>query len=483
MVTSELATFAGTGGLGEAVLSLSKGLKALGHDVSVMLPFYRRVDRHVREYGVSPERIDVLLRERRVEVRIVEPKTPAPSEPRVILIDQPDLFDRPMLYGPPYGEYPDNAERFALFSRAALAVIEKLALDPDIIHLHDWPAGLAPVFVALGGDPERKHRTVLTIHNLAFQGLFDLQKGSLVGIPSRLLGPDALEFYHRLSFLKGGIVFSDLVTTVSPSYAKEILTEAGGMGLDGVLRERRQDLVGIVNGIDHAVWDPEHDAVLPARFSASDKRGKPACKAAAQSAIGLPQNADAMLSAVVSRFTGQKGLDLLAEVIAEIAHHPIQIAIHGNGDPHLELLLSELARVHPDRIGVKVGYDGALARLLFAGADAVLVPSRFEPCGLSQLHGLRYGAVPIVRATGGLKDTVTDVGKDRDLGNGFAFDGLGAPPFIQAILRAEEMYRRPDAWMPIVDRGMREDHSSLRAAREYVKAYERALEFPPHRTL
>jgi starch synthase len=481
MITSELATFAGTGGLGEAVLALSKGLRALGHEVAALLPLYGVVDRGARAYEARAEKLEIDLGGRRIEARLIEAGRGDPDDPRVLLVDQPGLFDRPHLYGPPYGAYADNAERFAFLANAALRAIDMLGLAPDIVHVHDWPLGLVPVFLALAGDRARKHRSVLTVHNLAFQGLFDLEKARALGIPARLLVPNGLEFYQRLSFLKGGISFADLVTTVSPSYAKEILTEAGGMGLDGVLRERRQDLVGIVNGIDTALWDPERDRGLPERFRASDRRGKAACKAAAQEALELPLDAKAMLCAVVSRFTSQKGLDLVAEVATAIAHRPIQIAIHGSGDPHLEALLCELARVHPQRIAVRLGYDGELARLLFAGADAVLVPSRFEPCGLSQLYGLRYGALPIVRATGGLKDTVVEIEKDPDLGNGFVFDGLGAPPFIQAILRAEDMYRRPEAWAPIVDRAMREDHSAVRAAREYSKAYERALEFPPHR--
>jgi starch synthase len=400
----------------------------------------------------------------------------------VVLFDAPEYFDRPNLYGRPYEEYPDNAERDALFARASLSAIDQLGLSPDIVHAHDWPTGLVPVYLALERDRRSSLRTVFTVHNLAFQGLFPLEKAGALDLPQAIVVPEGLEFYHRLSFMKGGLMFADVLTTVSPEYAREIQTEGGGMGLDGVARKRRQDLFGILNGIDHTLWNPRTNPFLPAHFDAQDLSGKAICKAKAQEAMGLAVREDAMLCTSVSRITAQKGFDLFAGALVEVAHRPIQIAIHGNGDPHLESLVLDLARVHPSHVAVRIGFDPGLAQLLFGGADAVLVPSRFEPGGLAQLHGLAYGAVPIVRATGGLKDTVTDVERDPDQGSGFVFDGLGAPALAQALLRAEAMYRRPEAWRALMARGMAGDHAATTSAANYVKVYQRALEFAPHRS-
>lgn len=479
IITSELATYAGTGGLGEAVASLSRGLVVLGHQVTVLLPFYRSVDRAKRSYDKRSEVIDVRLGAQTRRASLFEPKERAASDPRVLLIDLPEYFDRHALYGEPYADYGDNGERFAFFSKAALNALEVLAIWPEVVHAHDWPTGLVPVLMSLDPDRPPDRRSVFTVHNLSFQGLFGLELARSIGLPERLLVPSGLEFYHRLSFAKGGLLFADLLTTVSKTYARDILTEAHGMGLDGVLRDRRQDLFGILNGIDAEVWDPSADPRLPQRFDAADLIGKAACKEKAQAAMGLPLRSDAMLCVAVSRLTTQKGLDLLPDVSLAIDHRPIQIAIHGGGDPHLEAMMADLARVRPDRVAVRIGFDADLAHLLFAGADAVLVPSRFEPCGLAQLYGLRYGAVPIVRATGGLAETVIDVEHFPEEGNGFAFDGVGAPPIVQAILRAEALFRAPEAWRAVVERAMRVDHSATGAAGRYVEAYARALELPP----
>jgi starch synthase len=477
MITSELASLAGTGGLGEAVLSLSRGLVALGHEVTVVLPFYASVDRRSRPFRPKSEPMEVMLGGRPISVGVVELDAHG-GEPGVVMLDVPAYFDRPHLYGRPYADYEDNADRFALLARASIQAIDALDLRPDIVHAHDWQAGLAPVYLATQSALPPHVRSVFTVHNLAFQGLFDLAKAASLDLPRSLLVPEALEFYGRLSFIKGGLVFGDVLTTVSPDYAREIQTEAGGMGLDGVLRKRRQDLFGILNGIDAAVWNPRTNSALPAPFDADDLAGKSLCKAEAQRAMGLPVSAEAMLAVSVSRIAMQKGFDLLADASATIAHRPIQVAVHGGGDPHLEALLHDLAREHPQNVAVRIGYDASFAQVLFGGGDAVIVPSRFEPCGLAQMHGLAYGAVPIVRATGGLKDTVFDVDKDPEAGNGFVFEGLAGAALAQAMLRAEAMFRRPEEWRTIMRRGMREDHSSVGAAKKYVEAYERARSFP-----
>lgn len=355
-----------------------------------------------------------------------------------------------------------------------------LALDPEIVHAHDWQTGLVPIYAALSPRGQRRPRTIFTVHNLAFQGLFEPDVPVRLGLPGELMAPGArLEFFGKASFLKAGLACADMITTVSPSYAREITTGPHGVGLDGVLRSRGDALVGIVNGIDPAIWNPATDASLPAHFDAGDMNGKATCKAALQRRLGLPISSEAMLVSWVSRLTWQKGVDLLEHVVPSLLSRSIQWAILGTGDRSLEDQVLRLKTRYPDRVATRIAFDVDLAHLMFGGGDAVLVPSRFEPCGLVQLYGLCYGAVPIVRRTGGLADTVMDCTLEPLHGNGFAFDGEDAGSVVHALTRAHDVFLEKDRWRAIQTRAMRSDHSVRTMAASYEEVYRETLRRAP----
>jgi len=462
MVSSEAAPLAKTGGLGDVVGALPAALREFGDEVAVMIPRYGSIDlkgmRLVYDHAV------IYLGPVRYEAAIYQADAAFP----LYLVDCPALYGRKEYYGESGKDYPDNHIRFAVFARAALTVARGL-FRPDIFHCHDWQAGLVPALLrsTFAMDPTfLGAKTLFTIHNLGFQGLFPKTALAEAALDPALFRPDGLEFFGRVSYIKGGIAFADALNTVSPTYAREIQTPEFGFGLDGALRARADALTGILNGADYGEWDPRTDAFLPARYSADDLSGKKVCKRELLAEFGLPAAAmDRPLMGIVSRFTPQKGTDLLAEVAGEIVAENVSLVVLGTGQPEYEAVFRQLAAEHPDHIAVRVGFDNALAHRIEAGADLFPMPSRYEPCGLNQIYSLRYGTVPVVRATGGLDDTI-------DEETGFKFAEPSGQALLEAVRSAVRAFSNGDAWRETMRRGMRKDFSWRVSAARYSALYQ-----------
>ena len=473
MVTPEAHPFAKTGGLAEVAAALPAALARLGHSVTLVLPRYRDAAQ-----GAEPStRIELQIGGQIFSVGFVEQTLP--DGIRAVLVDVPELFNRPGLYGVAGHDFPDNALRFAVLSRAALEYARRRGERLDLIHAHDWQTGLVPVYQKMhfwndpivGGVP-----VVFTIHNLAFQGIFGPAALQGIGLGWEVMHPEALEYWGNISLLKGGINFSERITTVSPTYAREIQTPAFGFGMDGVLRRRADDLVGIVNGIDTGRWNPAADPFSP-HYSSEHLDGKRKAKRALLDEVHLPANDAAVkrpLIGLISRLTDQKGFDLIAAAADSLMSLDAGWVMLGSGEPHYEELWTRLAARYPDRVSATIGFDERLAHLIEAGADMFLMPSRFEPCGLNQLYSLRYGTVPIVRATGGLDDTVVDA--DEAGGNGIKFADLTPGALTGAVRRALELFDESARWEALQRAGMARDSSWDVSAREYVKVYRHARE-------
>jgi starch synthase len=473
MVASEVHPFAKTGGLADVAGALPQALGRLGHRVDVVMPRYRGITA-----GSPGGRLMVSLGG---DVHLADWSTLADGPVRTVFVHQPDYFERDFLYGAASRDYPDNPERFAFLSQAALAWAASTGDRFDVVHAHDWQAGLVALLVerAVAWPGGVRPSTVFTIHNLAYQGVFDASWLPRLGLPWDLLHVAALEYWNRISFLKGGIVFSDVVTTVSPRYAMEIQTPELGFGFDGILRSRTADLVGILNGIDYDRWDPERDLNLPVPFSASKMAGKAAAKRRVLEAFGLPRTPDARrrpLVAMISRMVEQKGFDLLDQVAGALPALGASFVLLGSGEPRYERQWRDLAAQHPSRIGVRIGFDDALAHLMEGGADLFLMPSKFEPCGLNQMYSLRYGTVPVVHATGGLADTVRDVDGPSGRGTGFTFTEYSPVALLSTLGRALALFENKPAWRRVQKAGMREDFSWDASATRYVGVYERAMQ-------
>jgi starch synthase len=473
MVSSEASPWAKSGGLADVVGSLPAALAKLGHPVATVIPRYMGA----KAADATPviRNLPIFLANRIWPVSIWELQR---EGPRLYFVDQPELFDRPGLYGDSAGDFPDNHIRFALLSRAALEVSRRL-FPADIIHCHDWQAGLVPAYLR---DPRSADpalfgiRTLLTIHNLGYQGLFDHRALREVGLPAAFDNPDGVEFWGRLNFLKAGIVFADALNTVSRTYAQEIQTPEYGFGLDGLLRERRHVLHGIVNGVDYDRWNPETDLLIPARYSASDLTGKQTCKRELLAEMGLPAKAmDRPLIGIVSRFASQKGFDLIGEAADAILAEDVYLAVLGNGEAQWETLFRALQAKHPDRIAVKLGYDDPLAHRIEAGSDMFLMPSRYEPCGLNQIYSLRYGTVPVVRATGGLEDTIKAAPAPDS--TGFKFHDYNGEALLEAVRQASRSWTRRKDWTAMMVRGMQQDFSWIASAAEYSRLYRNVASF------
>jgi starch synthase len=482
MIASEAVPYAKTGGLADVLGALPRELARLGHEVRLVLPKYGTVDgaaHGLKEWG----RVAVPAASGVVSAVIEEGRLPD-SGVGVFTIGHEPFFGRRGLYGEAGADYPDNLQRFAFFCRAAMELLLALAKvarwTPDVLHAHDWQAALSIVYLKSlhARRPEFKSlATVFTIHNLGYQGLFPAAAFPATGLGSNFFTPKTLEFYGQANLLKGGLVFADLITAVSPTYSHEIQGAEFGFGLDGVLRERKDRLAGVVNGIDVDEWNPATDPNLPARYSVSDLAGKRICKEALQKELGLPVR-NVPLLAAISRFTPQKGLDLIAAVLPELMRLDVQVALLGTGDPALELQFQSLRMRYPDRLGVRIGFDEKLARNIEAGADLFLMPSRYEPCGLSQLYSMRYGTVPIVRKTGGLADTVvpyTPRTAAEGRATGFAFSDATPDALLTSILLALRVYANPSEWASLVQAGMATDVSWEKSAKEYEALYRKAL--------
>ncbi len=474
MLAAECTPYAWTGGLGDVVGSLPTALRKLGADVRVALPHYGSIDPAIPTIPATGDSFAVPMNgvTRRGSVGLVE-QCPFP----LYLIGSDDYFaNRPDLYG-----YPDDGHRFVFFSRGALEAMRTMRWQPDVVHCHDWHAGLVPNWIHAGranGDHADSPATALTIHNLAYQGHFGEEILEAAGLAEGgfLEHPTDPELTPRLNFLARGIRYADAVNTVSATYAREILTPAYGERLDPLLRERHDGIAGIVNGIDTVAFDPASDPHLPATFSVRNLAERAHNKAALQRELGLPVEADTPLLGMVSRLADHKGLDLLAPVVPHIVERGAQLAVLGTGDPRHHELLTQASREHPRHVGLALRFDPPLAQRIYGGSDIFLMPSRHEPCGLGQLIAMRYGSIPVVRATGGLADTVEDFDARTGVGTGFVFHRYDPIDFFGAIARALETYRYPDAWWALMRRGMSRDSSWDAAARTYLELYGQALE-------
>jgi starch synthase len=470
-VASEAAPFSKTGGLGDVCGALPAALGELGLEVRVLTPLYSSVQRTgLRRAGVS---VPLEFPFGRVTAELWTSE--ARRRTRFEFVDIPGLFDRPKLYGA-----PDDARRFAAFSLAALSLTQLTGFSPHIVQLNDWPTGLAALARSTSYARTSVGRAVCVfgLHNLAYQGNFPKSEMDALGIPWRRFTTDGVEFYDRLSFLKAGLVYSDALITVSPTYAEEILTPEGGFGLDGVLRERRGVLHGILNGVDTDEWNSSADELLPAQFSWTDFSGRSVCRASVLERFRISAPSDGWpIFGAVGRMVDQKGTDLMQEAVPKFLEQGARMVVVGSGDAELEGRWRELAQHFPGRLGVHLGFDNELAHLVEAGADFFVMPSRFEPCGLNQMYSLMYGAVPIVRSVGGLKDTVVDA--SRADGNGIVFEEATVDALVAALSRAVELHRQPERIASLRARGMARDFSWKTAARKYAAVYEQLLRDGP----
>jgi len=476
--TSEAVPFAKTGGLADVAGALPRALAEIGCDVRVVLPGYRSIDRAKSGFLLIGEAAVPLGRDP-VSVQFFEGRLPGSAVP-VYLVASTRFFDRGGLYGEAGADYADNLERFTVFCRGVLALLHHLAWPAQVLHCQDWQTALLPVWLRLEPrDPIlTATSTLLTIHNLAYQGLFPAGLLPLTGLRPEFFTPRGIEFYGKINLLKGGLVTADLLSTVSEQYAREIQTEEFGCGLEGVLRERARDLVGILNGVDYSAWDPAHDPLIPARYTPEDLTGKGVCKADLQRALDLAPDPKTPLIGMITRLADQKGLDLVAATLEVILGLGAEFALLGAGDPAYQTLFKEMGKRYRGRAGVTLGFDEGLAHRIEAGADMFLMPSRYEPSGLNQLYSLRYGTVPVVRKTGGLADTVVDAEGEaltRGTANGFVFDAYTPDALLRTVIRALAAFRTPAEWRRLQAVGMRQDFSWERSASRYVSAYRRII--------
>jgi len=475
MVASEMQPYSKTGGLADVIGSLPSALVRLGVEVTVVTPRYQDVDNQ----GPVNRHTSVHIGDRVLKIGFVE-RERGPLE-RVVFVECDELYDRPGLYAVEGCDHHDNAVRFAALSHAALVYAEQGPTLPTVLHAHDWQTGMAPVLARYGarkGSKWHEVGIVFTIHNLAYQGLFPPETLGQLGLGPELFSLDGLEFWGQVGFLKGGIGFADVVTTVSRAYAREMQTPEQGEGLDGLLRHRRPVVSGIVNGIDTATWDPEHDPYLPEPFSVSSLVGKRAAKRALLKEYGLATDDTALRRPVVgmvSRMVDQKGLDLIREARSSLVGLGATFTVLGTGAAVHEGMWRELAAAHPGQFGVRIGFDEKLAHLIEGGADLFLMPSRFEPCGLNQMYSMRYGTIPVVRATGGLKDTVVPFNPVSGGGTGFTFREYSVSAMLAAVRDALGVYATPARWQILQTAGMRCDFSWDASAAAYVQEYERAI--------
>ena len=469
-VSPEIEPFARTGGLGDVLGALPKSIVKPGHKVCLFMPLYKQVNR--KEFSLSSTKITVAVHmPDKTPIGLVHSSYMPGTRIPVYFIENAGYFERAEPYKDPATgqDYKDNCERFAFFSRAVLETLKALGQPPDVLHANDWQSALAPTYLKTiyREDPFfRNTLTVFTVHNLAYQGLFPKEDMPLTGLDWSYFNWKQLEYHGKLNILKAGLVFSDLITTVSRRYAQEIQTQESGRGLEGVLRERSGDLFGIVNGVDYNVWNPEKDKLIPSRYSPKNLKGKKACKKHLQRKCGMKEREDVPVIGWIGRLTEQKGVDLLLEGWEELMGLDVELVLLGKGDQPYEEALKAKASRYPGKASINIGFDNRLSHEIEAGADMFLMPSKFEPCGLNQLYSLKYGTVPVVRRTGGLVDTV-----DEQVG--FTFNSSSTSEMIGTIKRALESYRNPAHWTELMRRGMLLDWSWDKSAREYVELYQK----------
>jgi starch synthase len=469
---SEMTPYAKTGGLGDVVSALPRALRELGHEVTCCLPFYRAAQEVAREAKPIGLTLQIPLGSRTVTGDVLEWKQP--DGVRVLFIRRDEFFDRSELYYTGVRDYEDNAERFLFFSKAVVELLGYTRFQADVVHCHDWPAAFVPVQMAhravtRGGEFPVK--SVFTIHNIAYQGMFWSLDFPLTNLPGEFFTPESLEFYGQMNLMKGGILFADAVTTVSRTYAEEIQTTEGGFGLDTVLASRADDVEGIVNGVDYTQWNPATDAHLKKRYSPEDLSGKRACRADLLAKLGLEANETRPVAAFVSRLTEQKGVEVLVGAVEKLVKSGLTLIVLGKGERKYEEILAGVAEEFPGQVAVRIAHDEELSHQIQGGADLLLVPSHFEPCGLTQLYGLKYGTIPVVRATGGLEDTVRQYNSRSDAGTGFKFAPYTSAGLVAAAQQAILLHKQPKKWQKLMRNAMARDFSWRASAQKYEKLY------------
>jgi len=468
MAASEMAPFARTGGLGDVIEALPAALQARGHEASVILPYYRAI----REFpGLRAEPTGVTMTievgPRQIETEILEAETPSGTQ--LFFVRRDEYFDRSEIYGADGRAYQDNAERFIFFSKAVVELARRLIPAPDILHVHDWQTAFVPVLVRHRQLP---FKTVLTIHNIAYQGAFWGVDFGLTNLPGSFFGPTGVEFYGRLNLLKGGVLYADAVTTVSERYARDIQTPEFGAGLDAVMREQAGKLRGILNGADYNTWNPATDSFIAKKFSPSAPAGKKTCRDALLKELDLEKTPRGPVLGMVTRLAEQKGLDILIPLLDRLLADDLRLVILGEGDADYTWQLDVAARRSPGRFAFRRGLDDALSHRIYAGADVMLIPSHFEPCGLGAMYALKYGAPPIARATGGLYQILTDFDPSTGAGNAFLFYEYSSEALWDSILRVKHHFADAESWRRLARLGMKCDFSWSAAEREYEKVYE-----------
>jgi len=474
-IATEAAPFSKTGGLADVIGSLPRYLRSDQCAVKVFLPLYRQTRRDKYKLRLLEGRLSVRLGNKKEEFALY-----ASSQGGVdfYFIDNRGYFDRDFLYGTPAGGYPDNHRRFAFFTKAVFESLQEIIFKPDIVHCHEWQTGLAPFFLRheLKNDKFFSSvKSIFTIHNLVYQGLFDRRIMDEIGISGDFFHPGALEFHGNFSFMKSGILYSDAITTVSRTYAQEIVTREFGAGLDGLLLSRAGDLSGILNGVDYADWNPKTDRFIKVNYDQNSLEKKAECKRQLLKKAAMPLESDAPLLGLISRLVSQKGIDIIINSIAAIRDMGARLIVLGLGEPRFSDLLTALSKSYPESLFVKIGFDEALSHQIEAGCDMFLMPSRYEPCGLNQAYSLRYATIPLVRATGGLQDTVIDYCQYPRKGTGFKFQQATAYDFIRALQKAIKVYKDKPAWLKLMARAMQADFPWEKSALEYRKLYCKIL--------
>jgi starch synthase len=474
-LASEVIPYAKTGGLADVAGALPKFLSRLGAEVRVFMPLYREVRK--KNLPLEPVIAGAALElgGRQVPFSVFAHRADGVS---VFFIDQPAHFDRDQLYGTPAGDYPDNAERFAFFSKASLETMRQTGFSPDVVHGHDWQAAAAFAYLKFTYADDAFFagtRSLFTIHNLAYQGLFEKDVLGRIGLPDSLFNMNDLEFYGQVNMLKAGILYAAAVTTVSPGYSREIQTPEFGCGLDGLLRHRAGALYGILNGVDYRDWDPATDRLIPRNFGPADLSGKRDCRTELVRMFGLSAPPDVPIVGMVTRLAGQKGLDIVCEALDSLLGLGLTLVILGTGDQKIQDFLLQAQKKRPDRLGLKIAFDEKIAHTIYAGSDIFLIPSRYEPCGLTQMYALKYGTIPVVRATGGLDDSIQEFDPRAGSGNGFKFVEASTEALLPAAARSVETFRRPKPWKALVRNAMAADFSWERSATAYLDLYRKIV--------
>ncbi len=478
ILASEVVPFAKTGGLADVAGALPKFLGPLGVEVVVVLPFYRETRKKDLSVGRVAENLEMDWAGKKERFSIQGQEE---GQVRFLMVEKDEYFDRDSLYGTPQGDYPDNGERFAFFSKAALETVKHLGFRPDVVHAHDWQAAVALALLKFvyRQDPFFAHtRSLFTIHNLAYQGLFEKDILGRIGLPDSLFNMEHMEFFGRVNYLKAGILYATAVSTVSRRYSQEIQTPEFGYRLDGLLRKRADRLFGILNGADYANWNPATDKFIARPFDPTYLDGKNQCRTDLLQAFSLPEVAeDSPVVGMVSRLAGQKGFDILSEALERIFKLGAALVILGTGEDVFQKSLKAAQKKHPRSFGLRIAFDEALSHKIYAGSDIFLIPSRYEPCGLTQMYSLRYGTIPVVRATGGLDDTIQEYDSVQGTGNGFKFKEYSSSALISSLQKAISVYRQKGRWRKLIHRAMANDFSWEKSAREYLRLYQRLPNF------